>query len=147
MLGYLVSFWEIGKKKLTLVSIMCSGLVLTSSIILNIGQFCSNDMFYLLLTEMYCGKFSCIISSNCWSWLLFHSYMDFVLSQYTVLQMCFSAYYESADLAVMNHPILNFSYYLVRLPALILFPGFRELLTNEIIGTCSYLKYCQQLWS
>lgn len=35
------------------------------------------------------------------------------LLYYSTLQMCFDAFDEAADLDVLDHPILNFIYYLV----------------------------------
>lgn len=36
-----------------------------------------------------------------------------VLSWYDIVQMCFNAFDAAADLDVLDHPVLNFIYYLV----------------------------------
>jgi hypothetical protein len=50
------------------------------------------------------------------------------------IMMCFSAFYESADLDVMNHPILNFSYYLLveLLPSALVLIILRKLPARQI---------------
>lgn len=85
-------------------------------------------MLPLFLGTMHYGKvFSSLILGWVFEFQCSISYLSGFDTAQFVLQMCFDAFDKKADLDVLDHPILNFIYYLVRMnPATILFTSVKS---------------------